>query len=67
MQAMDLNHASLQRHQSGGLGGGVPVGGVMEDYSFESVQTSGGSGGREDSRGVNNNDEETNAWYDTDL
>jgi len=65
---MDLNHASQQFHQSGGGGGGgVTLGGGMDDYSFENVQTSGGSGGREDSRGVNNNGEQTNAWYDTDL
>jgi len=63
---MDLNHASQQQQQQQGGGGGSP-GGVMDDYSFENIQPSLGSGGRADSRGVNNNSDQVNVWYDTDL
>jgi len=69
---MDLNHASQQQQQQQQGGGGGSPGGVMDDYSFENIQPSLGSGGRADSRGVNNNNnnnnsDQVNVWYDTDL
>ena len=82
LQAMDLNLPSQQQqlhqqqpevYEDGGGGGlgGVSLGGVLGDYSFDDVQPSLGNDGREEEpRGVNNNNNEgdtVNAWYDTDL
>jgi len=70
---MDLNHPSQNPlhhpHDGGGGVGGVALGGGVDenDYSYGGVQTSGGNGGREESRGVIDDGGPRNAWYDTDL
>lgn len=58
---MDLNHTNHQRD-----GGEGDNGGVLDDYSFDQVESNGESG-REEVRGVNNGGDRVNVWYDTDL